>query len=274
MFPSLALLLSLATSGTDPEMTVSAARTTETGWRVHDVVSPFQSGTTEIHVLLPEERAPLQRLPVIYVLPVEAGRELRYGDATTEISKLAPSVRSQALFVTPTFTQLPWYADHPTDADIRQESHLLRCVLPFIERTYPAQPGRAGRRLLGFSKSGWGAWSLLLRHPQVFERAAAWDAPLLLAAPGKYGSGPIFGDQPNFEQYQISRLVRERAAELSGPPRLILLGYGNFRDEHVGMHAFLEELHVPHLYRDGPQREHTWHTGWVEEAVRELLAQP
>ena len=34
----------------------------------------------------------------------------------------------------------------------------------------------------------------------------------------------------------------------------------------------MSELKIPHLYKDGPQRKHDWHSGWVSEAV-ELLMQ-
>jgi hypothetical protein len=59
-----------------------------------------------------------------------------------------------------------------------------------------------GLLLLGFSKSGWGAlFSLLLRHPDVFGKAAAWDAPLVMDSPGRHGNGDIFGTPENFEKY-------------------------------------------------------------------------
>ena len=69
--------------------------------------------------------------------------------------------------------------------------------------------------------------------------------------------------------------VRKRKAcrsDESGPAgRLVLTGYGNFRDEHRQMHDLLDELRIPHLYRDGPERKHDWHSGWVSESV-ELLS--
>jgi enterochelin esterase-like enzyme len=90
-----------------------------------------------------------------------------------------------------------------------------------VERTYPARAAAGGRLLLGFSKSGWGAWTLLLRHPERFAKAAAWDAPLMLDAPGKYGSGPIFGTPENFERYRLTRLV-----EASQHPVRLVIGRG------------------------------------------------
>ena len=123
-----------------------------------------------------------------------------------------------AIFVAPTFSHLPWYADHPTERDIRQETYFLNVVVPLIERRYPARAERAGRLLLGFSKSGWGAWSLLLRHSDLFGKAAAWDAPLMMDQPGRYGSGAVFGTQSNFHKYQITKLLEHRAGELQGKP--------------------------------------------------------
>ncbi len=173
----------------------------------------------------------------------------------------------------PTFSHLPWYADHPTKAEIRQETYFLNVVLPFIEKTYPVQADADGRFLLGFSKSGWGAFSLLLRHPQTFGKAAAWDAPLMMERPNRYGMADIFGTRANFEQYQITRLLERRADELRGRQRLILLGYGNFRDHHHKAHALMEKLKIDHEYRDGPARKHEWGSGWVPEAVRLLVTE-
>ncbi|MDX1967226.1 MAG: alpha/beta hydrolase-fold protein [Planctomycetaceae bacterium] len=267
-----ALPLMLLSLFVEPEANFSAGIRTEQGWLSHAVTSPYQMGETEIRVLAPEVIEG-QTCPVNYVLPVEAGRESRYGDGLTEILKLPAEMRQRAIYVAPTFSQLPWYADHPTDPRIRQESHFLKAVLPFVERTYPARRDRGGRLLLGFSKSGWGAWSLLLRHPDRFERAAAWDAPLMMSAPGKYGSSPIFGDPATFSGYQISTLLRDRVESLRPHARLIHLGYGNFRSDHVQVESLLEELKIPHTYHDGPQREHIWHTGWIAEGV-ELLLRP
>ena len=166
--------------------------------------------------MLPDEIDRELRHPVVYVLPVEARREHRYGDGLLEVRRHDLHNRFSAIFVAPTFSHLPWYADHPTDPLIRQETYLLKVVIPFVEGHYPAKPEPGGRLLLGFSKSGWGAFSLLLRHPDVFGKAAAWDAPLMMDGPGRYGSGDIFGTPENFEGYRVTGLLERRAAELGG----------------------------------------------------------
>ncbi len=221
-------------------------------------------------MLLPTEIAEAKRYPVVYVLPVEAGRGDRYGDGLLEVQKQDLANTHDVIFVAPTFADLPWYADHPANAAIRQETYFVNVVVPWVERTYPAEPTPEARWLLGFSKSGWGAWSLLLRHPETFGGAAAWDAPMMMDRLGKYGTEPIFGTQAQFETYRVAELLK--ASKIGQKTRLILAGYGGFRADHQEAHALLEELQIPHEYRDGPQRKHDWHSGWVAEAV-ELLAQ-
>lgn len=263
-------LLALTTFVSAAEPKLGPAEKSDDAVLVHRVVSDLQSAPTEVRVLLPKEMPAAKKLPVVYLLPVEAGREHRYGDAMTEAVRLDAANRYGAIFVAPTFAALPWYADHPTDAALAQERYFLDVVLPLVERTYPALAEPRGRLLVGFSKSGWGAWSLLLRHPDVFGRAASWDAPLLMGWPSKYGSQPIFGTEENFEKYRITRLLDERAKLFaSEPPRLILLGKGNFND-HEPIHAMLEKLGIPHTYHDGPKTPHVWDAAWLKPAVEAL----
>lgn len=259
---------------------VSDVATDEHGFRVHRVTSEYQAGETLIRVLMPDKLEADERLKVLYLLPVEANTEHRYGDGLIEARKLDLANKHRLICVAPTFSHLPWYADHPTNKTIRQESYFLGVVVPTIEKLYPARAERDGRLLVGFSKSGYGAWSLLLRHPDLFEKVAAWDAPLMKTAPDQFGMGPIYGTPENFESYRIDRLLRDHAADLRPQPgeppkvRLIHLGYGNFREHHQRAEALLNELQIPHDYADGPKLEHTWHSGWLKVAVQRLLERP
>ncbi len=249
-----------------------AAGAIEAAEDVHLIRSPRQSGETTVRVFTPKRKDIDLPKRTLYVLPVEAGAETRWGDPAEEIRKLDIADRYGLVVVLPTFSALPWYADHPANMSLRQEQYLLEDVLPLVEGSYPVETSPDGRLLVGFSKSGWGAWSLLLRHPEVFGKAAAWDAPLMQDAPDRFGMEPIFGGQENFEKYRITGLIRSRAATLRQRCRLVLTGYaGAFRAHHTAMHNLLVELAIPHAYRDGPQRGHQWHSGWLEEAVSILV---
>jgi hypothetical protein len=268
------LLTQLRCPAEDKNRIEISAPVDDGGFQLHTVRSPYQAGTTKIRVLLPDAFDKSQRYRVLYVLPVEALDGQRWGNGLKTIRKAGLHNRHKLVCVAPTFSHLPWYTDHPSDPMIRQESYLTRVVLPLVEENYPAIPGRAGRLLVGFSKSGWGAFTLLLRNPEVFAAAAAFDAPLALDRPGPYGSGPIFGSRENFEKYRVESLLKKNAGRLGSQKRLALLGYyGNFRSHHLKAHGWMDALKIAHHWRDGPKRQHSWGSGWLPEAVA-LLAKP
>ncbi len=271
---SIALLIVATVSGFSGEVCqdrVGAASADEQGVLIHEVQSRYQAETTTIRVLLPDRFDSQERYNVLFVLPVEAHDDSRYGDGLLEIKQANLHNTHRLICVAPTFSHLPWYADHPNDPTIRQESYFVQLVVPFVDRTYPTHREPQGRLLVGFSKSGWGAFSLLLRHPDVFGKAAAWDAPLMKDLPNQFGMESIFGSQTNFEQYRVTALLKQQADKLGQEQRLVLLGYGNFRQHHLRIHKVMNELGISHAYRDGPQRTHHWDSGWLSEAV-ELLA--
>ena len=272
-FPSLLLLLlgsstsMLAADG----ISVSEPRVDAQGIRTHEVRCPYQAGVTTIRVLLPARMEPGRKYPVVYLLPVEAQGDSKYGDAVVEAQMHDLANCHGAIFVAPAFSHLPWYVDHPTHPTIRQETYFLKVVIPAIERHYPASDKATDRNLVGFSKSGWGAFSLLLKHSDRFGRAAAWDAPLMMDQP-RYGMDRIVGNRETFARYHVPTLIKEHGGELGNSARLVVLGYGNFRADHQRFHALLEESKIKHMYRDGPQRKHDWHSGWLSEAVELVLA--
>jgi S-formylglutathione hydrolase FrmB len=252
------------------EVSVAAAGD---GFLRHSVKSSYQAGTTSVRVLLPDEFPSGRRFPLLFVLPVEAGDEHRYGDGLAEVKRHDLHNKHKLICVLPTFSHVPWYADHPTDPLIRQESYLLDVVLPLVRQRYPIQEGPQNCLLLGFSKSGWGAFSLVLRHPTVFGRAAAWDAPFESTRPNLFqGMEAAFGTPENFERYQITKLLEAAGEPFQRETRLGLFGYGNFRQQHVAAHERMLKLGIAHQYADGPKREHTWGSGWVPEAVEFLVA--
>jgi S-formylglutathione hydrolase FrmB len=200
-----ALVIATLLAGTAVADTISPGVTDQEGIISHDVQSSRQSGPTQIRVLLPDSPK-VKRHGVVYVLPVEAGTKTEFGDPLLELKRLDLHNRYNVIFVERTFFDTPWYADNPNDPGIQQESYLVKDVIPFIDRMYPTRARTEGRFLVGFSKSGWGACTLLLRHPQTFGRAAAWDAPMMMDQPGEWGSSPIFGTKQNFERYRVTNL--------------------------------------------------------------------
>jgi len=258
-----------------PVFTLGAKTVGDNGIIRYELKSPYQSGTPSLRVLLPDKftdsgrpaKASGQRF--LFVLPVESGDGRQFGDGLITVKDLNLHNLYGLVVIAPTFSQLPWYADNPTNPDIRQETHMIKAVVPAVDELFPSSGPH--RLLLGFSKSGWGAVSLLVRHPELFDAAAAWDAPLMIESPNHYGMDRVFATQKHFDRYFLPRQLREKSSALRERKRLALLGYGNFRDQMRSAHDLLVQLDIPHDYSDGPQRQHHWNSGWVQEAVKALM---
>jgi S-formylglutathione hydrolase FrmB len=247
----------------------------QNGLVVDTIDSPFQRGPTRLRVLLPDSYQPARTYRVVYVLPVEPGNGTQYGDGLETVRQANLHNIHGVIFVAPSFTGMPWYADHATDVTVRQESHLIRTVIPFVESRYRVGKTADARLLLGFSKSGYGAFSLLLRNPAMFGRALAWNAPLTMSSPrADWGVPAIVGSASNFANYRVTSLLQSQAAALAGgPTRLLLVASSNdgFRRDHASVSGLMSQLGIPHASVVGPARAHSWRSGWVPDAVQRLV---
>jgi len=245
--------------------------TTDVDGIIHlPVSSPAQSGPVELRFLAPTGFKPGGERRFLFILPVEKQGDSRYGDGLAEARRLSLHEKHGWILVAPGFAELPWYADHPSDRQRQDETFLLKTVIPLAEKRYPGRNPK--RLLLGFSKSGWGAWSLLLRHPDLFGAAAAWDAPLMKEKPDQFGMQQAFATEACFQEYCLSALLRKSSDHLGERARLAHFGFGNFRVHHERMQNLLRELGIPSVYHDGPRRDHLWGSGWMEEAASALEA--
>jgi len=244
----------------------------------HRIVSPFQSDSTTIRVLLPERIVAGEAYPVLYILPVKEKDNRHNGDGLLEIKRYDYHNKFNLICVAPQFTTLPWYADHETNLQRQDESHFLKTVIPFIDKTYPTIKSKKGRLLIGFSKSGWGAFSLLLRHPDKFYKAVGWDigirmdtGPLTEEVRSK-GIEGIFGSVANFEKYRISTLLKKQGKSLGESARLFYYNTeGKRASGGAEIHRLMVDLKIPHRYLFEPKRRHRWDSGWIPEAMRFLI---
>ncbi|MBC7816076.1 MAG: hypothetical protein IAG10_04170 [Planctomycetaceae bacterium] len=243
------------------------------GFIVYRVRSDYQEGVTNIRVLLSDELATGEAYPVVYVLPVESGDGSAYGDGLLTVKRLGLQSQHRALFVAPTYSRTPWYFDHATKQQISNETYFRAVVVPFVESRYQALAEPDGRLLLGFSKSGLGAFTMLLRHPDFFGRAFAFDSPLNWTNP--YTFIDTLGTASNYDNYRLTNLLPQQAELLRGQSaRLFMLGYNySFaREHHAQIHKLMDLLSIPHVYLPGVYRAHRWDSGWVQMAVDLLMS--
>ncbi len=245
----------------------------------HSLSSSFQTGPRELRVLLPDGYVPSRRYPVLYVLPVEPEGGHVYGDGLSVLQELDVANRHGLILVQMGFSHTPWYVDHATDPGVRSASHLEQVVVPFVEARYATVAGKDGRLLIGFSKSGWGAFSLILGRPDFWGYAASWDAPLLMST-FHWDVELAFGTAAQFDAHRPDRLVERLDGPFREESRLVLGGersWGPLRDGlpgagHTrGFHELLEQHGIRHAYRNDLGVEHTWNRGWVGPLVDELM---
>lgn len=232
--------------------------------------SPFVTNVdVKAVVHTPTKMEPGKRYPVLYMLNEYPGNS---HPNWLEVERLKIFDTYQVLCVNIGYPSMPWYADHPSNPMLRQESFFLKAAIPLVDSRHPTIAEGKGRYLIGYSKGGFGAFTLLLRNPDTFARAAAWDAPLSLDKPDHWDMASIYSTQENYDKYAPFKLLREKADIFrEGPPRFILLGHGLFPEETKKTHELMTELGIPHVYDNSMKREHNWTSGWFPDALEKLL---
>src|SRR5687768_12948140 len=159
-------------------LAVSNPHTDANGVVSYDAVSSYNGpGPTTLRVLAPTSPASVTHR-FIYVLPVAPNAENQdlFGDGLEALRALNVHNLYNAHLIAPSFKVMPWYADHASDPDRRYESFLVNDLVPWVQANL-AVTGQEEHWLVGLSKSGFGAITLLFRNPGVFNAAAAWDFP-------------------------------------------------------------------------------------------------
>ena len=245
-------------------------------WRMM-VESPHQGEASPVELLLPSDLDASKRYPVVFILPVVGAKgQGSFGDGLQEARKADVANKFQVICVCPYMHLIPWYGNHHSDADKQQERYMLESLIPFIDQHYPTDPKQ--RKLIGFSKSGWGALTMIMRHPQVFQAAAIWDAPLMINGKAKdwgpMGLKKVYG-KPEAMLPNIPRALIETHAKPLLKEQRLVLGLGNFWRKHMQpFHELLKAQKIPHVFRTDLTQKHRWDTGWFVPMFEELMKLP
>ena len=247
------------------------------GVKYYSVTSAYQGGREQtVRVLEPTNPAPGRPRRLLYVLPVEAditNRGSRFGDGLEELRRIDAQNRFNMTLIAPSFPYEPWYGDNASDKANSMEAFIVRELVPWGDKFLP--PGTTPQRfLIGFSKPGNGALTLIFRHPDAFAAAAAWDAPVQLRDINAQSGLPAnFGTQENYERYFIPGLVKSCAKPFLGTNRLWISGDQGFWTADMNLlHGQLTAAGIHHTWVAGGARAHNWSSGWLEGAVSGLDA--
>ena len=258
-------------------MTVGTPTVDANGVLYYPVSSVYQGLQPQtVRVLKPTNPVAGQPPRLLYVLPVDAGVDTpssTWGDALDQLRQLNVANLYNMTLIEPAFNYEPWYGDNILDPTRRMESFLIDDLVPWGDSFLP--PNSVPQRyLLGFSKSGNGVLFLILRHPGVFNAAAAWDAPAQLSNLFDFSALPLnFGTQANYNFYNIPSLVTSNAQPFLAQNRLWISGdQAAWTSEMDQLNDQLNAAGIPHTWVSGATRVHSWTSGWLQGAVSSLAA--
>jgi S-formylglutathione hydrolase FrmB len=129
--------------------------------------------------------------------------------------------------------------------------------------------------LVGFSKSGYGALDLELKHPSVFSAVAAFDFPADMTSYDDYGASSAndYGTQANFQDnYQLTAsFIDAHDAAFTTQDRILISEGPAFQSQVADFDTLLTSQGVAHtLLTDQTNDTHTWAGGWLPEAITGL----
>ena len=277
--PVLSEIGDLLRSNSKKTKSKTATAITKNGVKIHTVETQYQNGEQEIHVLLPDDYKEGKLYHVLYLLPVEKGFNQRYGYGLGVLKEMNAHNKYDIIIVQMGFEKEPWYGDHVSNPKTRQASYLKEFIIPFIEKHYSTKNAPEGRLLLGFSKSGWGAFSLILTYPEFFGYAASWDAPMFFDR-FHYSMEQVYGTLEQLNAYRPDLLVSRQKKHFLKKARLVLTGemdWGrsisafNGGSHTVEMHKLLEKEGVKYIFNNTLKVPHRWNKQWMAPTLEALI---
>ncbi len=119
--------------------------------------------------------------------------------------------------------------------------------------------------LVGFSKSGLGAWHLAQALPECVKATIIFDAPMALQQlPSQWGAAPFYPSaeawQRDLPVYGITQFQRDVSAD----HKLILISGAHFDADMRQLVSALNDAGIDHTFLPHPEIRHHWNAGWVE----------
>jgi pimeloyl-ACP methyl ester carboxylesterase len=184
-------------------------------------------------------------------LPATAPGDKSYGEIPNQLrGQPASTVRRV------TFPRLVWYNPAVRDEAVAQ----IRAwgVAPIV--------------LVGFSKSGLGAWNIARAIPELVSATIIFDAPVARRQLPPWGTSPFYSDDRAWQTDLPIGHLQQFASAVSPSHQLLLIAGANFADEMRALSQALRQLGHTHVFLDRPATEHHWNSGWIEEGLRNLAA--
>ncbi len=121
--------------------------------------------------------------------------------------------------------------------------------------------------LVGFSKSGLGAWNLARTIPELIAGTIIFDSPVARQSLPRWGTAPFYDDDAAWQEDLPLNTMDDFIASVSARHQLVLISGPGFHDEMAQLSTELETRGSAHTFLARPELTHHWNSGWIEEAL-------
>ena len=125
--------------------------------------------------------------------------------------------------------------------------------------------------LVGFSKSGLGAWNIARSIPDLVSGTIIFDAPVARDALPSWGTAPFYEDDSSWQQDLPLRTIGDFYSDMPETHRLVLISGPSFHDEMCQLSGALSNIGLEHAFLSRSGLAHHWNSGWIEEGLNEMV---
>jgi enterochelin esterase-like enzyme len=255
------LLLLLATAWCSAESWNNPPGSTPAGVEHHTFPSASMSCEVGYTIMLPPGYADdaAKRYPVIYYLHGRGGTET---DNMGAFDLLSGAIKAgtvpPVIYIHAMAGRNSGYVDAP-DHSVMGETVVIKELIPYIDKTYRTIATKGGRAVQGFSMGGQGAILFAFKYPDLFSSVIGYGAGMANGVELQKELPAVFkqmhGDSiSQMDENSCWAWVRTNADALR-TGMAIQLALGD-KDQHLSrnqhMHAVLDELKIPVVYRELP----------------------
>ena len=121
--------------------------------------------------------------------------------------------------------------------------------------------------LVGFSKSGLGAWNIARRIPDLVAATIIFDSPVAREALPPWGTAPFYKDDAAWQEDLPLRNCDGFKKAMPANHQLVLISGTGFHAEMCTLSDKLSGIGLKHVFLPRPDMKHHWNSGWVEEGL-------
>ena len=125
--------------------------------------------------------------------------------------------------------------------------------------------------LVGFSKSGLGAWNIARTIPDLVSGTIIFDAPVARESLPSWGTSPFYEDDASWQEDLPLHTIEEFQTVMPETHQLVLISGTGFHDEMCQLSDELTKIGSRHAFLPRPHLKHHWNSGWIEEGLNTMV---